>query len=219
MPTLAQQFIYFFAALLLLLNFMMLTQRRMLTLIRLLALQGLILSIDIAFIAYVTHQPELYITVALTLFLKVWLIPFILHRLLIRLGIRSKVESILNLPTTLLIGLALVIFAFNLSFPISQFSISPHADVIALALASVLVTSFMMIVKRKAISQVISLLALENSLLFAACSTTYGMPLVVELGIAFDVLVALFIFGIFFFRIRDTFESFDLRHLEKLREE
>jgi hydrogenase-4 component E len=77
----------------------------------------------------------------------------------------------------------------------------------------------MMIIKRKAISQVISLLALENNLFFAASSATYGMPFIVELGIAFDVLVALFIFGIFFFRIRDTFENFDLDHLEKLREE
>lgn len=216
---LAQQFIHFFAALLLLLNFAMLTQRRMLSLIRLLALQGLVLSIDVAFVAYVTVQPELYITVVLTLFLKVWLIPFILYRLLIRLGVRSTVEPIFNLPTTLLIGLALVIFAFNLSVPITQLSTSTSSHSLALALASVLVSFFMMIVKRKAISQVISFLTLENSLFFAACSATSGMPLVVELGIAFDVLVGLFIFGIFFFRIRDTFESFDLHHLEKLREE
>lgn len=219
MPTLAQQAIHFFAALLLLLNFGMLTQRRMLGLIRLLVLQGFVLSIDIALVAYLTAQRELYITVALTFFLKVWLIPFILHRLLIRLGVRSKVELILNLPTTLLIGLALVIFAFNLSVPITQFSTTSPSDILALALASVLVCFLMMIIKRKAISQVISLLALENSLFFAASSATYGMPLVVELGIAFDVLVGLFIFGIFFFRIRDTFESFDLHHLEKLREE
>lgn len=219
MHTLAQQLIYFFAALLLLLNFGLLAQRRMLNLIRLLALQGLILSIDIAWVAYATFQPELYVTVALTLFLKVGLIPYILYRLLIRLGIRSKVEPILNLPTTLLIGLGLVIFAFNLSVPIAQLSAGPNSNTLALALASVLVSFFMMIIKRKAISQVMSLLALENSLFFFACSATYGMPLIVELGIAFDVLVGLFIFGIFFFRIRNAFEDFDLRHLEKLREE
>lgn len=217
--TLAQQAIHFFAALLLLLNFAILMQRRMLNLIKLLALQGLILSIDMALVAYVANQPELYITVAITLLLKVWLIPFILYRLLLRLGIRRKIETILNLPTTLLIGLALVIFAFNLSIPLMQFSRTPSSAILALALASVLVSFFMMIVKRKAISQVISLLALENSLFFAATSATYGMPLIVELGIAFDILVGLFIFGIFFFRIRDTFESFDLQHLEKLREE
>lgn len=219
MTTFPQQFIHFFAALLMLLSFSMLTQRRMLNLIRLLALQGLVLSIDIALVAYATDQSELYITVALTLFLKVWLIPFVLHRLLIRLGMRTKVEPIINLPTTLLIGLALVIFAFNLSVPIAQISNNAATSTLALALASVLISSFMMIVKRKALSQVISLLALENSLFFVASSSAHGMPLVVELGIAFDVLIGLFVFGIFFFRIRDNFESLDLSHLEKLRED
>lgn len=219
MSNLAQQFIHFFAALLLLLSFAMLTQRRILSLIKLLALQGLVLSINMAFVAYITQQSELYITVAFTLVLKVWIIPFVLHRLLIRLHVENTIETIVNLPTTLLLGLVLVIFAFNLSLPIVSISADTSRDTLALALASVLLSLFMMIVKRKAISEVISLLALENSLFFAATSATHGMPLVVELGMAFDVLIGLFIFGLFFFRIRDTFESFDLHHLEKLREE
>lgn len=219
MSGLALQFIHFFAALLVLLSFAMLTQRRILSLIKLLALQGLVLSIDMAFVAYVTQQAELYITVIMTLFLKVWLIPYVLHRLLIRLQVQNKVEPIVNLPTTLLIGLGLVIFAFNLSLPITQISTATSRNTLALALASVLLSLFMMIIKRKAISQVISLLALENSIFFAAGSATNGMPLVVELGMAFDVLIGLFIFGLFFFQIRDTFDSFDLHHLEKLREE
>lgn len=218
MPTYTQQLIHFFAALLLLSNFSMLTQRRMLTLIRLLALQGLLLAIDIALVAYTAHQPELYVAVLLALVLKVWLVPAMLQRFLLRLNIVGKIEPLVNMPTTLLIGLGLVIFAFNLSLPIS---IAPaaHSNILALALASVLLSFFMMIVKRKAISQVISLLALENSLFFAASSTAHGMPLVVELGIAFDVLIGLFIFGLFFFQIRDAFDSFDLKHLEQLKDE
>lgn len=210
-----QQFIHFFSALMLLLNFSMLAQRRVLTLIRLLAIQGLVLSMNIACIAYATSLPEFYISLILTLVLKVWLIPFILHRLLIKLGMRGKIELIINLPSTLLIGLALVIFAFALSTSFMQ----NHTNHLALALASVLISSFMLIIKRKAISQVISLLALENSLFFVVSSSTYEMSLVVELGIAFDVLIGLFIFGIFFFRIRENFESLDVMHLEKLREE
>ena len=191
----------------------------MLHLIGLLAFQGLVLSIIMAFVAYTTQHIELYITAVITLFLKVWLIPFVLHRLLIRLQVQNKIEPIVNLPTTLLIGLGLVIFAFNLSLPITQISTDAGRNTLALALASVLISLFMMIIKRGAISQVISLLALENSLFFAVASTTNGMPLVVELGMAFDVLIGLFIFGIFFFQIRDAFDSFDLHHLEKLREE
>jgi len=215
MTSVAQQLIYFFSALLLLLNFAMLAQRRVLTLIRLLALQGLVLSINMACIAYAFSLPEFYLTMILTLTLKVWLIPFVLRRLLIKFGMQGKIELILNLPIILLIGLALVIFAFNLSNSLME-SISNN---IALALASVLISSFTLITKRKAISQVISLLALENSLFFVVSSSTYGMSLVVELGVAFDVLIGLFIFGIFFFRIRENFESLDIIHLEKLRED
>jgi len=215
MTSLTQQLIHFFSALMLLLNFGMLAQRRVLGLIRLLALQGLVLSINIACVAYAFSLPELYITMALTLLMKVWLIPFVLRRLLIKLGMQGKIEFIINLPSILLIGLALVIFAFNLSNSIMQ---SPTNN-LSLALASVLVSSFMLIIKRKAISQVISLLSLENSLFFVVSSSTYGMSLVVELGVAFDVLIGLFIFGIFFFKIRDNFESLDVSHLEQLRED
>jgi hydrogenase-4 component E len=210
---------YFFAALLVVLNFGMLVQRRMLGLIRLLILQGLVLALNLVFIAYATQQKELYLSVLLTLILKVWLIPYILLRLLIRFNIHGKIELLVNIPTTLLVGFALVIFAFDVSFSIPSFTTAAYPHVLALALASVFLSSLMMIVKRKAVSQVIGLLALENSLFFAANSTPYGMPLVVELGIAFDVLVGLFIFGIFFFQIRENFDSFDLKHLENLKEE
>lgn len=215
MTSLTQQLIHFFSALMLLLNFGMLAQRRVLGLIRLLALQGLVLSINIACIAYAFSLPEFYITMILTLTLKVWLIPFILHRLLIKLGMQGKIEFIINLPSILLMGLALVLFAFALSNSIMQSA----TNNLSLALASVLISSFMLIIKRKAISQVISLLALENSLFFVISSSTYGMSLVVELGVAFDVLIGLFIFGMFFFKIRDNFESLDVSHLEQLREE
>lgn len=213
-----QQLIHFFAALLVLLSFSMLTQYRMLKLIRLLALQGLVLAIDVSLVAYGTAQPELYISVILTVLLKVWLIPYILHRLLINLGIQGEIEPLVNIPTTLLIGLVLVIFAFGLALPISSVSSAISPDTLAMALASVLLSLFMMIVKRKAISQVVGLLALENSLFFVASTSTYSMPLVVELGIAFDVFVGFFIFALFFLQIRDTFDSFDLKHMEQLRE-
>lgn len=219
MDSLTQQLIVFFAALLLLLSFAMLMQRRMMSMIRLFALQGLVLSINMGIIAYATNHSDLYITAVLALCLKVALIPFILHKLLIRLNIQTKIEAMVNLPTYMLIGLGLVIFAFNLTIPISQYSQPVTPVMLPLSLASFLICFFMMIIKRKAISQVISFLALENSLFFVAGSFAYSMPLIVELGIAFDALAAIFIFGIFFFRIRENFESFDLYHLEKIRED
>lgn len=218
MSTFVLEIINLLASLLLLLSFSMLWQRRMLNLIRLLALQGLVLSVDIALFAYATGHPDMYFSALLTFVLKVLFIPFVLRLLLVKLHIESKMEELFKLPTILLIGVGLVILAFNLSASLTQ--IEPNSSkVLAVALASVFVASLVMVVKRKAISQVIGFLALENSLFFVANSATYGMPFMVELGIAFDVLVGLFIFGIFFFQLRETFDSFDIQHLEKLKEE
>ncbi len=215
----AQQFINLFAALLLLIAFAMLSQRRILSLINLFALQGLILTLSIADSAWLTHQHHLYYSAALTLLLKVLLLPWLLHRLIRKLEIKWDVETLINIPTTMLIGIMLVVFAFDLALPISQLSGTILRNTLGIAMASVLLSFLMMITRRKAIPQVIGFLAMENGLFFAATSATYGMPMVVELGIALDVLVGAFIFGIFFFHIRETFDSLDIRHMEKLKED
>jgi hydrogenase-4 component E len=119
----------------------------------------------------------------------------------------------------MLIGVVLVIFAFNLASPISQLSSTIARGTLGIALAVVMLSFLMMITRRKALPQVIGFLSMENGLFFAATSATYGMPMVVELGIALDVLVGTFIFGIFFFQIRETFDSLDIRNLEKLKED
>ena len=212
------QLINLCAALLLLLAFAMLTQRRILSLINLFAAQGAVLVLSTAVVAYSTNQHHLYYSVLLTLALKVVLLPWILHRLTRALNVRWDVEPLINIPATMLIGIALVIFAFNLATPISQIAGTITKSTLGIATASILLAFLMMITRRKAISQVIGFLAMENGLFFAATSATYGMPMVVELGIALDVLVATLVFGVFFFHIRDTFESLDIHHLEKLKE-
>lgn len=122
----------------------------------------------------------------------------------------------INIPTTMLLGIVLVIFAFNLALPIAHFSHTILRNTLGIALASVLLSFMMMITRNKAVPQVIGFLAMENGLFFAATSATYGMPMVVELGVALDVLVGMFIFGIFFFQIRDTFDSLDTRKMDHL---
>jgi hydrogenase-4 component E len=123
-----------------------------------------------------------------------------------------------NVPTIMLVGIVLVIVSFNLALPISQLAGTITRGTLGIAMASVLISFLMMITRRKAVAQVIGFLAMENGLFFAATSATYGMPMVVELGIALDVLVGTFIFGIFFFQIRETFDSLDIHHLERLKE-
>ncbi len=216
---LTAQLINMCAALLLLIAFAMLSQRRILSLINLFALQGLVLSISTAVVAYSTSQSHLYFSAGLTLVLKVLLLPWILHRLIRKLNIKWDVETMFNIPTIMLIGLALVVFAFNLAAPISQMAGTITKSTLGIAMASVLLSFLMMITRSKAVPQVVGFLAMENGLFFAATSATYGMPMVVELGIALDVLVGMFILGIFFFQIRVAFDSLDLKHMEKLKED
>ena len=218
MPGLAGQLINMLAALLLLIAFAMLSQRRILSLVYLFAWQGFVLVLSTTIVAWSTGQRHLYYSAALTLVLKVFMLPWLLHRLIIRLNIKWDVETLINIPTTMLIGIGLVIFAFNLALPISQLASTVTRNTLGIALACVLLACLMMITRRKAVPQVVGFLALENGLFFAATSATYGMPMVVELGVALDVLVGTFIFGIFFFQIRETFDSLDIHHLEKLKD-
>jgi len=212
------QLINLFAAILLLLSFAMLAQRRVLSLIDLFAAQGLSLALSTAIVAYATNQPHLYGSAALTLLLKVILLPWLLYRLIRQLDVRWDVEQLINIPTTMLVGIVLVVFSFNLAVPISQLASTVTRATLGIAMACVMLSFLMMITRRKAIPQVIGFLSMENGLFFAATSATYGMPMVVELGIALDVLVGMLILGVFFFQIREQFDSLDLKHLEKLRE-
>ena len=216
--TLPSQLINLFAALLLLIAFAMLSQRRVLSLVRLFAWQGLILAISTATVAWTTNQHHLFYSAALTFAIKVLALPWILHRLMVKLEIKWDVETLINIPTVMLIGIGLVIFAFNLAYPISQLASTVTRNTLGIAIACVLLSFLMMITRRKAVPQVVGFLAMENGLFFAATSATYGMPMVVELGVALDVLVGSFVFGIFFFHIRETFDSLDVHHMEKLKD-
>jgi hydrogenase-4 component E len=212
------QLINLFAAVMLLLSFAMLTQRRILSLINLYAAQGLVLFLSTALVAWLTGQTHLYGSAALTLALKVVGLPWILHILIRRLNVKWDVETLINIPTMMLVGIVLVILAFNLALPISQLAGTVTRSTLGIALASVLLSFLMMITRSKAVPQVIGFLSMENGLFFAATGAVYGMPMVVELGVALDVLVGALILGIFMFQIRERFDSVDTRHLEKLKE-
>ncbi|MBV8271846.1 MAG: formate hydrogenlyase [Cupriavidus sp.] len=219
MSALLTQFVNLLGAVLLILAFAMISQRRILSLIHLFTLQGMTLALATAVVGYVTSQPHLYLSAALTLVLKVLLIPYLLHRIIDRLQIRWDIERLINIPTTMLIGILVVIFAFNLAMPISRMSLKLASGTLGIALACVLLSFLMMITRSKAVPQVIGFLSMENGLFFAATAATYGMPMVVELGIALDVLIGVLILGVFMFQIRAQFDSLDIRNLEQLKED
>ena len=216
---LSSQMINLCAAVMLLIGFAMLSQRRVLTLINLFMLQGFVLFVSTVIVAVSTDQSHLLWSAGLTLLLKVIGLPYILHRLIRRLSVKWDIETLFNIPTTMLVGIALVVIAFNVAQPISQLSGTITRATIGIALACVLLAFLMMITRSKAVPQVIAFLAMENGLFFAATSATYGMPMVVELGIALDVLVGMVILGVFFFQIREQFDSLDIRQMERIKEE
>ncbi len=207
------------AALLLLLSFAMLSQRRIVSLVNLLAVQGAVLAAATLLLAWRTGQSHLYLSAALTLALKVAFLPWLLHRLIRRLQVYWDTEPLLNISGTMLSGILIVVFAFGLAQPITELASTTMRSAIGIAISVVLLAFLMMITRRKAMSQVIGFLSMENGLFFGAMSATYGMPMVVELGVALDVLVAVLVLGVFFFQIREQFDSLDLHHLESLKGE
>ena len=181
MNSLTPQLVNLFASTLLLIAFAMLAQRRIVTLINLFAAQGLALVGSTVTVALATGQAHLLYSAAITFVLKVLLLPYILHRLIRRLNVKWDIETLINIPTTMLVGIVLVVFAFNLALPISEFSRSIARGTLGIALACVLLSFLMMITRSKAVPQVIGFLSMENGLFFAATSATYGMSMVVEL--------------------------------------
>jgi hydrogenase-4 component E len=219
MHALLEQSINLYAAILLIVSFGMISQRRILSLVHLYTAQGITLVLATLTVGGLTHQPELFVSAGLTLALKVVVIPVGLHRIIDRMNVRWDVEPLLNIPMTMLIGIVLVVFSFNLAMPIARLSTSIARATLGIALACVLLSFMMMIVRAKAIPQVIGFLAMENGLFFAATAATNGMPMIVELGIALDVLVGVLILSVFMFQIREQFDSLDIRHLEQLRDD
>jgi hydrogenase-4 component E len=151
--------------------------------------------------------------------LKVMFLPWLLHRLIRRLGVYWDTDTLLNIPGTMLVGLVVVVFSFGLAQPITALASTATRSAIGIAVAVILLAFLTMITRRKAMSQVIGFLSMENGLFFGAMSATYGMPMVVEMGVALDVLVAMLVLGVFFFQIREQFDSLDLERLESREEE
>ncbi|HUY83505.1 MAG TPA: hypothetical protein VMU86_02950 [Steroidobacteraceae bacterium] len=202
------------AALLLLLSFAMLAQRRIVTLVELFVLQGGVLCAATLLLAWRTGEDNLYLSAALTFVVKVLVLPWLLRRMIRRLGVYWDTDPLLNIPGTMLVGVLIVVFSFGLAQPISALASTATRSAIGIAVAVILLAFLTMITRRKAMSQVVGFLSMENGVFFGAMSATYGMPMIVELGIALDVLVAMLVLGVFFFQIREQFDSLDLDRLE-----
>jgi len=204
------------SATVLVMSFALLFQRRIFGVFRAFAIQAAILALAAAWQAFVQDAPHLYITAAIALLFKAIAIPVALHHIVIRLGIHRSVETALGVGSSMVAGVALVSLSILLVLPLTHESVALTRENLALALSIVLLGLLMMITRRNAVTQVVGFMSLENGLILAAVGVR-GMPLVVEMSIAFSVMVAFIIFGIFFFHIRERFDTLDLQYLESFR--
>ncbi len=216
--TIFEQAILVLAALVLFLSFSMLGETRLLNMIKMFAWQGALLALTTALVAFDSGHGHLYLSATLALGLKAILIPWMLHRLMLRLNVPHQEEPLGRPTIVLLAGAALVLFSYSVSAPVIQLSSHVTRNTLAISMAVVLVGMLLMITRRTAMAQVVGFMSIENGLFFAAVAATYGMPLIIELGIAFDVLVAAVIFGVFFFRIRDSIDTLDVDRMNRLTE-
>lgn len=217
-PQIASQTVDLCSALLLLTCFAIVAQRRLSACVDLFALQSFFLSVTAALVAFFTGIHHIYVAAVLTVVIKVIVLPRILKKIIERLNVTRELDMNINVPTGLLICGALVILAFFITQPIIPLGFLLTRDSLAIALAIVLIGFFTMIARKKAVTQVIGFLVMENGLFLGATAAAYGMPLIVELGVFFDVLVAGLIIGIYTHRLQDAFDSVDTSKLSGLKE-
>ncbi|MDR3539050.1 MAG: hydrogenase-4 component E [Acetobacteraceae bacterium] len=201
---------------LVLVSFLMLYQDRLYALLNVLALHALVLALSVAWQAHIQDAPHLYITAAIALGFKAILIPWALRKMVFRLGIHREVETVVSIGLTMLAGMALVALSLQVMLPVTAQADPVAREDIALALSVVLIGLLMMVTRRNAVSQVVGFLSLENGIIFAATGAR-GMPLVVEISVAFSVLIAFIVVGIFLFRIRERFDTVDDAALDQFR--
>jgi len=216
--TIFEQAVLFLAALVVFTSFLMLAQRRLFPLIGLFAWQGLLLAATTVLVSFNRDYPHLYVSALITLVVKTLVIPWMLRRWIIQLDVHREVESLLYPSYVMMAASALVLFSYYVVLPIEKLSTLATRNAIAVSFAVVLLGMLLMISRRQAVTHVIGFMSIENGLFFAAVTATNGMPMVVELGVAFDVLVAAVLFGVFFFHIRSSIDSLDVDRMNRLHE-
>jgi hydrogenase-4 component E len=216
-PETASQIVTLLAALMLVLQILLAVQTMLITNIRLFAVQSLFLAAIAGVIGYRYAAPHVLVVAVLTVAGKVIFLPWRLERLVRQIKIEQEIQPFVNTPASMAICGALTVIAYVVARPFTSLE-RLGSNTLAVAIALLLTGFFLMINRRKAITQVLALLTMENGVMLAAIAlTTYGMPLVVEIGVFFDVIVAVMVLGILVFRIRETFASMDVSKLSELK--
>lgn len=218
MNTLTFDIAHMLAGSLVLVSFMQLYQDRLSSLINVFALHALVLTASVTWQAFVQHAPHLYITAAIAFVFKAVVIPVALRRIVVKLGIHRQLDNVVGVGLAMLAGIGLVALSMVVMLRVTAEADPLAREDLAFALSVVLLGLLMMVTRRNAVSQVIGFMSLENGLVLAATGAK-GMPLVVEISVAFSVLIAFIVIGIFLFRIRERFDTVDIQALDRFRGE
>jgi hydrogenase-4 component E len=218
MGTVSFDVAHLLAGALVLVSFLLLYQDRLYALLNIYALHATVLAASVAWQAFIQDAPHLYITAAIALGFKALAIPLVLHRIIERLGIHREIERVFSTGLTMLGGMGLVALSMVVMLKATTAAAPVAREDLAFALAVVLLGLLMMVTRRNAVSQVVGFMSLENGLVLAATGAK-GMPLVVEISVAFSILIAFIVIGIFLFRIRERFDSVDMMALDRFRGE
>jgi hydrogenase-4 component E len=203
---------------LVLVSFLLLYQDRLYALLNVYALHAVVLAASVAWQAYAQDAPQLYITAAIALVFKAVVIPVALHRMIKRLGIHREIETVVGIGLTMLLGIGLVALSMVVMLRVTGEASPIAREDLAFALSVVLLGLLMMVTRRNVVSQVVGFMSLENGLVLAATGAK-GMPFVVEISVAFSILIAFIVIGIFLFRIRERFDTVDIHALDHFRGE
>jgi hydrogenase-4 component E len=207
----------FLSFLFLVMSFLLIVRTSLAGQVRMFAVQSGILTALACTVAYFGRSTELFGVALVFAVVKVILIPNVLNRAVSKIGMQRMVAPYLGTSSALFICAILVVIAFYVMAPVTSSNRLPTADGIPLAFAGVLIGLFTTVNRRRALTQILGFLMLENSIFMVALLATYGVPLIVEMGVFLDVLVAVLILEVFLYRIKENFDSIDVKQMGALR--
>jgi hydrogenase-4 component E len=208
------------AATILVTTFLIVSSRSLMFYVRLFAIQSFLLGLVALLVAVGFGETHILIAAILTIVVKATVIPIALSKVIDKIKVRKEIDFTINITTSLLLCALLVILADSVARPIleaQRMSDLAVFKVLPMSIAVMMIGLFIMIARKQAVSQIIGLLTMENGVFLSGLSITYGMPLIVEVGIFFDIFVAVLILGVFVFRINQTFDTINVDTIRRLR--
>ena len=180
------------------------------------AAQSLLIAIAAAVLATATGNRDLWVIAGITLTIKTIVLPWVLHRVVRRMNVRREVEPVIPVAATLALAVMVVVMSFHLGATLGPVSQAITGNALPVGIALTLLGVLVMATGKTALNQMVGLFASENGIFFTAMAVTQGMPLIIEIGVILDVILAVLVMAIMVLRVRSTVDA-DIADLDRLR--